>query len=189
MHQPLFGTSYAYYSRPLLAAVPTISTEVCENIIDKVYSTSSIVDRGGIPDGILTLRSCALVCRAWRSRSQRMLFYRVWLSNSTSFDRLSVILDVAQHLRSLVHEVVLNGHHLHTTASIFPRFPSTFGRRMPNLQRVDIEVFPLMTGSSKWFPRTVEPLKAKLPLLPSIYVLSQNCVRPGALQHCVLFLH
>ncbi|KAI1784994.1 hypothetical protein LXA43DRAFT_1100840 [Ganoderma leucocontextum] len=138
-----------------------IPTEVCENIIDMLYSNYT-------PDtskNVATLHSCAFVCRDWRVRSQRVLFYRVQLSDTTSLHRLSTILDVGQHLRSYVHQVELTGYHLHATASIFALFPAVFAGKLPNVKQIDIvHILPNTT----WFSRTSDlPAKAKaIPYMP-----------------------
>ncbi|KAI1784988.1 hypothetical protein LXA43DRAFT_171741 [Ganoderma leucocontextum] len=138
-----------------------IPTEVCENIIDMLYSYCT-------PDtskNIATLHSCALVCRAWRIRSQRMLFYRVQLSDGTSLHQLSTILHTGQHLRSYVHQVDLIGYSLHTTASIFALFPAVFAGKLPNIK--EIRTRHILPGTT-WFTRTSDlPAKAKaLPYIP-----------------------
>ena len=147
-------------SRPPVLRIPTA---VCENIIDMLYDPKAT-----LPDNVVyvvTLHSCALVCRDWRIRSQRRLFYFVRLTSSTSFHRLSTILDSAQHLRDYVHHVELIGYHLHNTTSVFALFPVVFAGKLPNLERVD--VVQLYDIHETWFPRTPDPLKARsLPYIP-----------------------
>ncbi|KAI1783774.1 hypothetical protein LXA43DRAFT_868211, partial [Ganoderma leucocontextum] len=116
-------------------------------------------------ENIATIHSCAFVCRDWRVRAQRMLFYKVQLSDTTSLHQLSTILDIGQHLRSYVHQVELTGHHLHTTASIFALFPAVFAGKLPNVKEILIRhILPNTT----WFSRTSDlPAKAKaLPYIP-----------------------
>ncbi|KAM5545229.1 hypothetical protein V8D89_001340 [Ganoderma adspersum] len=137
-----------------------IPTEVCENIIDMLHS-STIGDKRG---DIVTLHSCALVCHAWRVRSQRMLFYTVQLSDNTSLQSFSAILDVAQHLRDYVHEIHLTGYYLQTTISVLTLFPAVFAGRLPVLHR--ITVFH-MQETEPWLPKPPNPPKLKaLPYLP-----------------------
>ncbi|KAI1784981.1 hypothetical protein LXA43DRAFT_171537 [Ganoderma leucocontextum] len=147
------------YSGP--PAVLHLPTEVCENIIDMLYSEYA----DDTVENIATLHSCSLVCRDWRVRSQRMLFYKVQLADGTSLHRLSTILDAAQDLRGYVHGVDLLGYHLQTTASIFTLFPVVLAGKLPNLRRIDILHVP---QGSTWFPRTSDlPAKAKsLPYIP-----------------------
>ena len=137
-----------------------IPTEVCESIIDMLYSIFFRDTRGDIT----TLHSCALVCRAWRVRSQRMLFYRVLLSDITCFHRLATILDAAQYLRDYVHEVQLAGYHLYNTGNIFTLFPVVFARKLPNLCAVTIRHLDANESSS---PKTPDPPKSRfLPYIP-----------------------
>ncbi|KAI1784991.1 hypothetical protein LXA43DRAFT_171791 [Ganoderma leucocontextum] len=124
-----------------------IPTEVCENIIDMLYSAYT-------PDtskNVATLHSCAFVCRDWRVRSQRVLFHKVQLSDTTSLHRLFTILDAGQHL--------------HTTASIFALFPAVLAGKLPNVKGIDI--VHILPGTT-WFSRTShQPEKAKaLPYIP-----------------------
>ncbi|PIL32985.1 hypothetical protein GSI_05103 [Ganoderma sinense ZZ0214-1] len=144
--------------KPSLVYIPT---EVCENIIDMLDS-ELIVDT---LENIATLHSCSLVCRDWRVRSQKMLFYKVQLADTTSFHRLSTILDDRQHLRDYVHKVELTGYHLHNTTSIFATFPVVFARKLPNLFRIEVAHIP-DTPETR-FPRTLVSPKAKaLPYIP-----------------------
>ena len=87
---------------------------------------------------IATLSRCALVCRAWRVRSQRMLFYKIQLSAGSSLHRLIATLDSGQYLREYVHEVVLAEYHPHATTSIFALFPAVFAGKLPNLKSIDV---------------------------------------------------
>ena len=146
-----------------------IPTELCENIIDMLYS---YLARDTFQD-IRTLHSCALVCRAWRVRSQRMLFFKVQLSDGPSVHRLSVILDAGPHLRGYVHEVTLIGYYLNTTASIFAIFPIVFAGKLPNVQRVDVihlnehaQTTTTTTTATAWYPWTNPPYRAK----PTLYI-------------------
>ena len=134
-----------------------IPTELCENIIDMLYS---YLARDTFQD-IRTLHRCALVCRAWRVRSQRMLFFKVQLSDGPSVHRLSVILDAGPHLRGYVHEVTLIGYYLNTTASIFAIFPAVFAGKLPNVRRVDVihltehaQTATTATTMAVWYPWT-----------------------------------
>nr|VWO97957.1 C3H1-type domain-containing protein [Ganoderma boninense] len=146
------------HSRPPPLHIPT---EVCENIIDMLFSN----DTKETFTNVATLHSCALVCRDWRVRAQRMLFYQVQLADTTSFYRLATILDNARHLRDYVYRIELAGHHLHNTASIFALFPAVFTGKLPKLFRIDVVHMPDATGTP--FPRTPGPPKAKaLPYIP-----------------------
>ncbi|PIL26629.1 hypothetical protein GSI_11295 [Ganoderma sinense ZZ0214-1] len=138
-----------------------IPTEICENIIDMLYS----LETEDTLKNISTLHSCALVCRAWRVRSQRTLFYLVQLTDTTSFRRLSKILDDSRHLRDYVYQVELTGHYLHSTTSIFATFPAVFAGKLPNLFRIEVVHFPDTEETP--FPRTSDSPKARaLPYVP-----------------------
>ena len=158
------STGDIHMGYPGLAPPLHIPTEVCENIIDMLYSKGFIDTTS---EQLTALRSCALVCRNWRTRSQRMLFYRVQLSGTTPLRRLSTTLDAAQRLCDYVYEVQLTGYHLQSTTSIFSLFPAVFARKLPNLCR--LEIVHLSENYEKWFPtgRTLDPPKSKsLPYIP-----------------------
>ena len=144
MEKPSTGDPDADSSGPPTLNIPT---EVCEPII---YLLCSISPSDAVKD-LATLHSCALVCCACRIRSQKMLFYRVQLSDSTSLHQLSAILNAGQHLRDYVYAVELTGYHLHTTTSIFALFPVVFAQKLPNLKQ--IYVAHLSESSAKWYPR------------------------------------
>ena len=91
--------------------------EVCENIIDMLYSSTLLRDQ---IEHTRALRSCALVCRAWRTRSQRNLFYFVILHGTEAIRRLAVVLDNGPHLCHYVREVILVGRTLHSTTNTLP---------------------------------------------------------------------
>ena len=160
-----------------------IPTEVCENIIDMLFSFNT---RETLTN-IATLHRCALVCRAWRVRSQRMLFYKVQLSDNTSFHRLTTIVNEAPHLRSYVYHMQLTGYYLHNTTSIFSLFPAVFAGKLPNLKRMDVVHFSETMEME--FPKTTVSLKAKsTPYIPlhrqfSALLLSFTAISTLYLEH------
>ncbi|TBU37314.1 hypothetical protein BD309DRAFT_876683 [Dichomitus squalens] len=108
--------------------------EVCENIIDKLYSLF-VIER--VEDS-RALHRCALVCRAWRVRSQRNLFYSVVLRDLPALQKFSAVLDNAPHLCEYVYELTLTGRTLHTTASPLSLLPIALHGKLPKLQEVTI---------------------------------------------------
>ncbi|EJF56200.1 hypothetical protein DICSQDRAFT_28725, partial [Dichomitus squalens LYAD-421 SS1] len=108
--------------------------EVFENIIDMLYSVF-LTDR---VEDTRALHSCALVCRAWRVRSQRNLFYSVVLHDVAAIEKLSTVLANAPHLCEYVHEVTLIGRTLHTTASPLSLLPIALHGKLPKLQDLHI---------------------------------------------------
>ena len=138
--------------------------EVWENVIDMLYSVL-------LPDQIehsRTLHSCALVCRAWRVRSQRNLFYAVVLKDIATLRKFSAVLDDAPHLRDYVREVALVARTLHTTASPLSLFPIILHSKLPILEEFSIKcVTDVEDRYPSAFTRdpTTEPLKY-LPLHP-----------------------
>ncbi|KAM5545221.1 hypothetical protein V8D89_001332 [Ganoderma adspersum] len=137
MHEVSIRNGTVGYSGPSESA-RHIPTEVCETIIDMLYS---YLARDTFQD-IGTLHSCAL------------------LSDRPSIHRLSATLDAGQHLRGYVHEVTLIGYYLNTTASIFAVFPAVFAGKLPNVRRIDvIHLNERMTTGTEtgWYLRTSHP--------------------------------
>ena len=89
-----------------------VPVEVCENVIDMLYSGLLKVR----VEDARALGHCALVCKAWRVRLQRNLFYSVVLHGIPALRRSLAVLDNGPHLCDYVHEVTLLGRTLHTTA-------------------------------------------------------------------------
>ncbi|TBU27022.1 hypothetical protein BD311DRAFT_761205 [Dichomitus squalens] len=141
--------------------------EVCENIIDMLYSLL-IVER---LENTRTLHHCALVCRAWRVRSQRNLFYSVILHDLPALQKFSAVLDNAPHLCDYVYEVTLVGRALHTTTSPLSLLPIALCGKLPNLQEVTII---RVCEDEDWYPSASESESAKslqyLPLHPRFAV-------------------
>ncbi|EJF55712.1 hypothetical protein DICSQDRAFT_73084 [Dichomitus squalens LYAD-421 SS1] len=110
-----------------------IPVDVCENIIDHLYSDSDITEQ---VDCVRALRRCALVCGEWRVRSQMRLFYCVVLHDVEALRTFAAVLDTAPHLRDYVHEVTLVGRTLHTTASPLSPFPIALYGKLPRLEEL-----------------------------------------------------
>ncbi|EJF57282.1 hypothetical protein DICSQDRAFT_25667, partial [Dichomitus squalens LYAD-421 SS1] len=123
--------------------------EVCENIIDMLYSVY-LIDQ---VEHSRALHSCALVCRAWRVRSQRNLFYAVVFHDLAAIEKLSTVLDNAPHLCEYVHEVTLIGRTLHTTASPLSLLPIALHGKLPKLQAVTIKH---VSEHEDWYPSASE---------------------------------
>ncbi|KAM5545207.1 hypothetical protein V8D89_001318, partial [Ganoderma adspersum] len=148
--------------KPYMPPLPLhIPTEVCENVVDMLFSWST----KDTLTNIATLHSCALVCQDWRVRSQKSLFYLVQLSDNVSLHRLSIILDNGPHLRDYVYQIELTGYHLHNTTSIFTLFPAVFAGKLPNLRRIDVVHYSETVETR--FPKTMVSPKAKsIPFIP-----------------------
>ncbi|TBU37342.1 hypothetical protein BD309DRAFT_974251 [Dichomitus squalens] len=113
------------------------------------------------------LHRCALVCRAWRVRSQRNLFYSVVLHDLPALQKFSAVLDNAPHLCDYVHELTLVGRTLHTTTSPLSLLPIILRGKLPNLQEVTIN---RVCEDEDWYPSASDSESAKslqyLPLHP-----------------------
>ena len=164
-----------------------VPTEIYENVIDMLYSQHT---RDTLSN-IATLNRCALVCRAWRVRSQRMLFYKIQLSAGSSLHRLIATLDSGQHLREYVHEVVLAEYYPHAPSSIFALFLAVFAGKLPNLRTIDIilqlhsteteetsELYPDRPNRQEFKPlQHAVPLHPRFPtFLSSFRTVSSMCL-------------
>ena len=133
-----------------------LPVEVCENVIDMLYSVAMLDQL----EHSRTLHSCALVCRAWRTRSQRNLFYSVVLHSTEAVRRLAAALDNGPHLCDFVREVILMGHTHDTTVNPLSLFPIVLHGKLPKLREFSVTYVPDDMG---WYPMTSEFETAKPP--------------------------
>ena len=137
-----------------------IPTEVCENIVDQLYSSYFSEEL----ENFAALRSCALVCRDWSVRAQKVLFYTVHLPDAPSLYRFAAVVRGRQYLGGYVHEVSLIGRALHTSASVLSLFPAVLAGKLPNFQEIYITH---LLESDSWYPAGSDSPKAKtLPYIP-----------------------
>ena len=158
-----------------------IPIEVCENFINMLYSPYR--DFSHELENFAALRNCALVCRAWRVRAQRMLFYAVHLNDFASLYRFAAILKAGPYLCACVHEVTLISRSFHTTASVLSLFPALFAGKLAKLHRFRIW---RISESDTWYPATSDPPKAKalphIPLHPNFSALLASFTTISTLQ-------
>lgn len=137
---------------------PVFPPEVCEFIIEELYEDAFnlLFDQPWQQLLRRTLLDCALVCRAWRPRSQDILLRRVIISSTSTLRRLAFSLKATPHLGKLVLWLDIctprNPRHKYfggsestwySPQSIIALFPSLLMRRLPNLKRLDlIALFP-----------------------------------------------
>ncbi|KAI0693514.1 hypothetical protein C8T65DRAFT_667914 [Cerioporus squamosus] len=111
--------------------------EVCEHIVDMAYD-HDITQSIDHELAIRTMQSCALVCRASRTRSQYWIFHAVRVEDVRALRQFSSHMEREPTLAHLVREVCLVGEHLHAPASAVTALPILLGRRLPNLTTVSI---------------------------------------------------
>ncbi len=112
---------------------PRVPVEVCERVIGAVYD-----DRYALVSAAsATLTSCALVCRAWRSPAQRVLFHYVTLRDKDMLYSFRELLDASPELGPYVHALELRGY-LHVPYSPAVLFPTVIGGRLVNLVEVHL---------------------------------------------------
>ena len=186
-HSPASDSVLMSDNRPIHNNVGRLPVEVCENVIDMLYVKFS-------PEPVQfshTLHSCALVCRAWRTRSQRNLFYYVVLRSTEAVCKLAAVLENGPHLSDYVHEVLIIAHTFHTTTNPLSLFPVALHGKLPNLWKFDVQHVAV---GDKWSPRTSDPDTAKrlehLPLHPRFPRLLSTFTAVNQLYiHSITFRH
>ena len=128
-----------------------IPVEICENVIDQLYSAFDFSEQIG---NLHTLSRCALVCKNWRVRSQKALFYSVILSDVATIRRFAAALETGPHLSQYVYEVTLIGYTLHTTASPLWHFPVILFGKLPRLRDLRVR---RIEDSTAWYPKASQP--------------------------------
>ena len=143
-----------YDNRALHNNVGRLPVEVWENVIDMLYAgfSSEQVQLSR------ALHSCALVCRAWRTRSQRNLFYSVVLQSTEAVFKLAAVLGNGPHLSDYVHEVLIIAHTFHTTANTLSLFPIALHGKLPKLREFVVQH---VAAGKKWDPTTPDSKTAK----------------------------
>ena len=131
-----------------------LPVEVCENVIDMLYS----MDLQDQVEHSRALHSCALVCKAWRVRSQRNLFYSVVLQDTDALEKFAAVLDNGPHLSDYVHEVMLFEHITHTTAGPLSLFPVALYGKLPNLEEIAVK---RIREARHWYHRAPNSATAK----------------------------
>ncbi len=98
-------------------AKPRLPIEVCERVIEAVYNDNYDF----VSTSLATLSSCALVCRAWRPRAQRVLFDHVLLQDKDALYRFAELLHTSPELGTYVRTLELRGylHVPHSPAVLF----------------------------------------------------------------------
>lgn len=144
-------------------------TEVYESVIDAVH-TDRTGSYGTFSTSCRTLRSCALVSRAWRPRSQRWLFQTVELSDATNLYKFAAGLDESPSLAGYVRVLHLIGHLLHNPQSVVALFPAMLMGKLPNLHSLSIIRVVEHGGRPVECPGSSEPTQCStqkmLPYLP-----------------------
>ncbi len=141
-----------------VALKPRLPVEVCERVIGAVYDDRYYLVR----DSLATLSSCALVCRAWRSPAQQILFEYVILSDKDALYAFSELLDASPELGAYVHVLELRGH-LHVPYSPVVLFPAALRGRLFNLTELYIYEIDSDEKAAKSLPDGVK----ELPTLPT----------------------
>ena len=143
--------------------------EVYENIMDMVLVLRYKVLH------VNTLRSCALVCRAWRIRAQRNLVYSVILLERAELRGFSASLNKRPYLWDHVHEISLQGRTYHSAAdplSVFPILLRKASRlRILRIQYIPEEIrsFPVLSDQFGVEPLGYLALHPRFPLYLSAF--------------------
>ena len=141
-----------------------IPIDICENIIDHLYSGYDFSEQIG---NVRALHCCALVCRDRRIRSQMRLFHSVILHDVAAVHRFSAALESGPHLSDYVYEVMLVGRTLQTTANPLCNFPVALHGKLPRLQTFLVRH---IDDCADWYPNSSRPATGRrlqyLPLHP-----------------------
>ncbi|KAI0712801.1 hypothetical protein C8T65DRAFT_173848 [Cerioporus squamosus] len=136
---------------------PRLPIEVCERVIEAVYDDKY----DSVPAALATLARCALVCRAWRLRAQRVLFEFVLLRDKNGLYRFAELLDASPELGTYVRTLELRGH-LHVPYSPAVLFLTLLRGKLPNLLNLYIRGFTDGEKAAEPLPEGVK----ELPCLP-----------------------
>ena len=112
--------------------IPGMPLELYEEIIDAVGAWPVTEDDHN-PDREFTLRSCTLVCRAWRSRAQHQLFRHIELTDEASMKRLVTLFDDAPQLETDVKSLRIRSSNLYHPRDVFVLAPVELWGRLPSL--------------------------------------------------------
>ncbi|RDX43751.1 hypothetical protein OH76DRAFT_1183234 [Lentinus brumalis] len=138
-------------------AKPQLPIEVCERVIEAVYNDYYHF----VSTSLATLSSCALVCRAWRPRAQKVLFEYVLLRDKDALYRFAELLDASPELGSYVHTLALRGY-LHVPYSPAVLFLAALRGRLTNLAKLYINSFDDAEKAANPLPEG----EKELPFLP-----------------------
>ncbi|TFK81480.1 hypothetical protein K466DRAFT_502058 [Polyporus arcularius HHB13444] len=131
--------------------------EVCERVIEAVYNDYYDF----VSTSLATLSSCALVCRAWRPRAQRILFEYVLLRDKDALYRFAELLDASPELGTYVRTLEFRGH-LHVPYSPAVLFLTALRGRLANLDVLYIYSFSDAEKAANPLPEG----EKELPFLP-----------------------
>ncbi|RDX43204.1 hypothetical protein OH76DRAFT_1488011 [Lentinus brumalis] len=138
-------------------AEPRLPIEVCERVIEAVYND----EYDFVLTSLATLSRCALVCRAWRPRAQRILFEHVLLRDKHTLYRFAALLDASPELETYVRTLELRGH-LHVPYSPAVLFLTALRGKLTNLAEVYINGFDDAEKAANPLPEG----EKELPFLP-----------------------
>ncbi len=115
---------------------PRLPIEVCERIIEAVYDSRYTL----VSTSLATLSGCALVCRAWRPRAQRVLFEFVLLRDKDALYCFAELLDASPELGTYVRTLAFRGY-LHVPYSPAVLFLTALRGKLTNLVELFIYGF------------------------------------------------
>ncbi|RDX43215.1 hypothetical protein OH76DRAFT_1488014 [Lentinus brumalis] len=136
---------------------PRLPIEVCERVIEAVYDSRYTL----VSTSLATLSGCALVCRAWRPRAQRVLFEFVLLRDKDTLYCFAELLDASPELGTYVRTLAFRGY-LHVPYSPAVLFLTALRGRLANLADLYIQEFDDEEKAAKPLPEG----EKELPFLP-----------------------
>ncbi len=136
------------------ASNPRLPVEACERIIDAVYDNRYSL----VQAALATLSNCALVCRAWRTPAQKVLFEYVVLTDKDALYAFAALLDASPELGSYVITLCLRGY-LRVPFSPLVLFPTLLRGRLTNLSHLYIFELDNDAKTAKPLPAGVKELQ------------------------------
>ena len=147
---------------------PYIPTEICELIIDMVGESLRGADQLERLTWLRTLRSCALVCKRWRVRSQLLLFLEdLIIFSPEGLVRVEAMLQQFPQLGACVRKLTVHCAGLgpagcagYPARNVSTLFPIALRGRLPSLQELHL------VGDGRCHPVIVKRDAHRLPHLP-----------------------
>ncbi|KAH9834217.1 uncharacterized protein C8Q71DRAFT_813365, partial [Rhodofomes roseus] len=137
---------------PQDAPAPRLPTEVCGRIIDHLAAGLDLFFRNTSTNAnphLLSLQSCALVCRDWYFYTWYHLRRRVHFRDRNDVRSLSRTLRERPRLRGVVEHVIISGHTSDQRSLIqhLGTFAATFAGKLPKFSLMTIEDAEWTVGS------------------------------------------
>ncbi|KAI1783495.1 hypothetical protein LXA43DRAFT_1132296, partial [Ganoderma leucocontextum] len=147
---------------------PALPIDVWQLVMDALYEDSSPEDH--CYRNQRTYHTLSLVCQAWRTHAQSLLFRIVELTDPASLRKFSAHLDFAPHLALYVRSLRVYSRYLFTPDNVFALLPDEIDAKLPNLRALAVT---RISNVDSWHPLSSLPLSPAE--LPYLYFVSFPC--------------